>query len=604
MLNAGWARIRQTQIMDDLPLLGMAMQALPGAFALLLGSGVSSAAGIPTGYGITIDLIRRIASAKGVSPAPDPESWYYAEFNGEASYTEVLRKVAPHSAHERSAILRRYFEPSADEAAAGEKQPTAAHRAIAQLVASGYVRVVLTTNFDRLVEQALEEVGIRPVVISTAAAASGASPLQHNVCTLIKVHGDYLDPNIRNTDAELAAYSAPMNRLLDRVLDEYGLVICGWSAQWDIALRAALERCKSHRFTTYWASQRPPGDSEATLMSLRRAVAIPIADANGFFEDMLATVTRAAEQTLPGQREHAATTPQAVVRQVERMVDDPTKRVALRKLVEDQSQSLATALATQDLPVSTSHAAPTVTSLGERMRAYELASANAVALMAAAADYFADDAQVALLVELLQNSVPREVAGGFTAYIDLRLYPSLLLLYAGGMGALRAGRYKTLVNLWYAKVATASGEPDQEAVRVLRPSRVVAAEAAQSLLPTPRLLTPVSEYLFVTLREPMRATVLADAVYETVFDTYEFLSAMVAADLAREGYAPQPHIGRFGWKARSLEQSYVGTAIRQDIAAAGTEWPLLSAGAFDGDLRRAIAALDLVDGRVRQLPWH
>jgi NAD-dependent SIR2 family protein deacetylase len=94
---------------------------------------------------------------------------------------------------------------------AGEKQPSAAHVAIAQLVAAGYVRVILTTNFDHLIEQALDQVGIRPVVISTAAAASGASPMQHNAITLIKLHGDYVDPNIRNTEEELSAYSHPMN---------------------------------------------------------------------------------------------------------------------------------------------------------------------------------------------------------------------------------------------------------------------------------------------------------------------------------------------------------------------------------------------------------
>jgi hypothetical protein len=385
--------------MDELPMLGIAMQALPGAFALLLGSGVSSAAGVPTGYGITLDLIRRVASAVDASPEPDPEAWYFDRFSTPATYSGLLRNIAPHSAHERSAILRRYFEPSADETAAGVKQPSGAHRAIARLVASGYVRVILTTNFDRLVEQALEQVGIRPTVISTTAAAVGASPLQLNPCTIIKLHGDYMDPNIKNTEGELSAYARPINRLLDRVLDQYGLIVCGWSAQWDIALRAAIERCKSHRFTTYWASQRPPDLAEAPLLGLRRAVAIPITDAEGFFEDRLATVTRAADQTLPGQRGGTATTPQALVKEIERMVDDPTKRLALRRLIEEQSESLAKALGDQAFPVTNSQSVPTTSTVAERMHAYEVVSANAVTIMASSADYFADNSQVNICCE-------------------------------------------------------------------------------------------------------------------------------------------------------------------------------------------------------------
>jgi hypothetical protein len=29
-------------------------------------------------------------------------------------------------------------------------------------------------------------------------------------------------------------------RLLDRILDEFGLIVCGWSADWDTTLRAGM----------------------------------------------------------------------------------------------------------------------------------------------------------------------------------------------------------------------------------------------------------------------------------------------------------------------------------------------------------------------------
>ena len=61
----------------------------------------------------------------------------------------------------------------------GKKQPTAAHRAISALAAQGYVRVIITTNFDRLIENALREAGVEPTVLSTPDQVHGALPLIH-----------------------------------------------------------------------------------------------------------------------------------------------------------------------------------------------------------------------------------------------------------------------------------------------------------------------------------------------------------------------------------------------------------------------------------------
>jgi hypothetical protein len=184
---------------------------------------------------------------------------------------------------ERGQVLRGYFEPNEDERERKLKQPTAAHRAIANLVLKGYFRLIVTTNFDRLLEQALADVGVQPVVISTADAVRGALPLAHSRCTLVKINGDYLDTRLRNTRDELERYEAPLDQLLDQIFDEYGLIVCGWSTDWDTALRAAMERCANHRFTTYWSARRPPTGSALDPVNLRRAVGVSIVDADRFF---------------------------------------------------------------------------------------------------------------------------------------------------------------------------------------------------------------------------------------------------------------------------------------------------------------------------------
>jgi SIR2-like domain len=200
----------------DLPpfdALALSLHHSPGVHAILVGSGLSRAAGIPTGWEITLDLIRRLAALSGMAEHDDWARWYRDKYGEEPSYSEILEALASTSA-ERRAILQGYIDPPQGE---DIRTPTRARHAIAQLVASGAVRVVITTNFDRLIENALREAGVEPTVIAGDDAIAGATPLVHSKCTVIKVHGDYLDARIRNTDAELEDYSPAMNALLDRL---------------------------------------------------------------------------------------------------------------------------------------------------------------------------------------------------------------------------------------------------------------------------------------------------------------------------------------------------------------------------------------------------
>ena len=256
-------------MVDSVVRLALALHSDRGAYAALLGSGISAAAGIPTGWQIVTDLISKVAALEGTVVGEDPIGWYRARFGDEPDYSRLLDELAK-SPTERSILLQRYFEPTFEERSRAVRVPGAAHRALGQLAARGYISVFLTTNFDRLLEQALEAAGIVPVTLSTPDSFEGSVPLGRIRCTVVKLNGDYLDTRIKNTPAELDAYHPSVNRLLDRVFDEYGLIVCGWSADWDTALYRAFERCPSHRYTTFWASRNAPGEKAARLIDLRR----------------------------------------------------------------------------------------------------------------------------------------------------------------------------------------------------------------------------------------------------------------------------------------------------------------------------------------------
>ena len=85
-----------------------------GVFSLLLGSGLSRAAEIPTGWEITTDLVRRVATAQGVDEQDDWAKWYVETEGKEPNYSELLGQVASTPA-ERRAILHSYIEPNEED---------------------------------------------------------------------------------------------------------------------------------------------------------------------------------------------------------------------------------------------------------------------------------------------------------------------------------------------------------------------------------------------------------------------------------------------------------------------------------------------------------
>ena len=360
-------------MIDPVHSLAFSIQANRGVYAVLVGSGVSRAAKIPTGWEVTLDLIRKLAKLYDEECDPDPAHWYLKKFGKEADYSDLLDALAKTPA-ERQQLLRVYWEPNDQERAEGEKQPTGAHRAIATLAARGYVRIILTTNFDRLVETALADEGIVPTILSSPDQVLGALPLIHTQCCVFKVHGDYLDTRIRNTSAELDRYPPEFDQLLDRIFDEFGLIVCGWSAEWDGALRSAIARAPSRRFTTYWAARGKPNDSAQQLISHRRAQVIPIEAADVFFQ----TLQQQVESIEEFSRPHPLST-EAAVSSLKRYIAEPRYRIQLSDLIDKTVGRIVEVTSDEAFSVQDS-SQPTTESVTARVRRYEAACSTLLAM--------------------------------------------------------------------------------------------------------------------------------------------------------------------------------------------------------------------------------
>jgi hypothetical protein len=410
-----------------------------GVFALLLGSGISRPAQIPTGWEITSELTRRLATASGVADGVDPTEWYTAEYGEPPSYSRLIDIVAK-TADERRSILHGFIDPTPEEIEEGKKVPTAAHRAIAKLVRDGFIRVIVTTNFDRLLENALRDEGIEPTVVKSDDDLKGAVPLIHTRCFILKVHGDYMDTRIRNTEQELGSYSPEFDVLLDRILDEHGLIVCGWSGQWDLALRGAITRAPSRRYPMYWASRTPPAGVAGDLVAHRRAHNIAIADADAFFIGIQQKV-----ETLAALGRTHPRSVELLVAAAKRHITGPQGRVQLFDIVREEARRARQIMEAGNLYAQGEHSeAPFV----ERVLKLEAVSEPIVRLLYTLGRW-GDGSETSLAEDLLNSFTKRRDSSGFTLWIALPTYPGLLLWYAYAIGALKAQRYATVYN-WLA----------------------------------------------------------------------------------------------------------------------------------------------------------
>lgn len=519
--------------LDPLVMLATGMHGQPGVYALLLGSGVSTGAGIPTGWGVVTELVRRAAAAANPEDpeapnraAADPEAWWAEHGDGEQlGYSNLLAALAPTQAARRD-LLAAFFEPTDEDAEQGLKISGPAHHAIAQLVKRGLVRVILTTNFDRLTERALEEAGVPPQVISRAEAVAGMTPLAHARATVIKLHGDYADLQSRNTVEELSAYPDEWKVLLARIADEYGLVVSGWSADWDHALVQALEEAQSRRYPLYWDSRSSKGEAARRLLAQRRGEVLTAASADELFGKLVASI-----EALDRLTEAPLTTAMAVTR-LKRYLPDPVRRIDLHDLVMQQVEQVAERAAEQTISIPGLSHQRIQEILADRLTDTEPLLQLVTTGVAHDRDEDHADVWVAVVQRLMQARTAFE--GSFQPPLDqARHYPALLALRAMGLVAIHTGHDGLLLRLL--------NEP-QFRNRLDNNTRLAAVHALHDLnvldpnvvnglprwnLNGQRWHYPMSHLIRADLREPLRTWFPDDDDFTRVFDSYEYRCALL-----------------------------------------------------------------------------
>ena len=618
--------------LDQLLPLAFGLRANPGAYALLLGAGVSAPSGIPTAWGVLEDLTRRVAVLKGDDPE-DPIRWFEDAFGEAPSYSSVLERLA-RTKLERQRILRGYFEPDDGDAQRPHPGPTTAHRAIARLVRSGAVRVVMTLNFDRLVEQALRAEGVEPTVIATPGDIVGMAPLHTIDCCVIHLHGDYLSPvSMLNTATELRTYRRPMAGLLRRVLEDYGLVIAGWSANYDPALREAITTWYPGRLTMTWIEPYSQSDGATRLLTLKRALVIP-ADA----DTALGTLADAVESMRLREARHPLTVPVAV-ETAKRELAGRWVAIGLHDTIGTEFTRLH-ALGDFHLP---DHQSSARYGGWDEIKSRVREASSVVCALTATLAYWGDDRTDSWWLDELPRFSAQIRGSGETHLLRARLVAGASLFWSAGVAAVAARRYgllRQLINLRApalngggdAPIAVSLSEyaagvhrhvvPLLTAALVAGPERLDDAWQRFEILRLAALAMAVPDFGDLAADEQVAAGKLAEAnlIYETAVGegTTDSGPAQTARRQAWEAHsralgkiangipAGRPHILVVDRRANEHYPSPVAESLLRDLDAEASSHALITSGfAIDpADLSSALRAVNLRLGAIgHDLAW-
>ena len=276
---------------------------------------------------------------------------------------------------------------------------------------------------------------------------------------------------------------------------------------------------------------------------------------------------------------------ESLLEQVKVLVGDPTKLPQLRDALHVEAGSAIEAMKDPSFALSAGYSAE---ELARRADAYEAIAADLAHAMAVVGFWGTLELGrvAAEVIGRLANAVDR--SAGVNVWMDLVLYPALIVEYAAGLGAVAGGREAFLAPVLISPFVRQRQEW-QPNVLTLYPGGVMDERVAKDLPDMARILTPLSRRLFGALRDKVDGLVFDDATYELVFDRFECLLGLVFADLARgdreSTWAP---VGRFRWRARYGDGIWI--TIGAELEKQGDRWPLLRGGAFDGSADRMRAS--------------
>lgn len=229
-------------------------------YVVFAGAGLSRDADVMSGWDILIETLKPLflEERKLEKPPEDYttviEEWYLKHKTyKKMGYSDIL-KLMYEGDVERREYLKKFFI---------DVIPGESHKQLAQMVNNQLIRFIFTTNFDDLIEKALDELGINDydVISNDDQLNESYSWDKVNTCRIYKLHGDYRSGKIRNTIEEVKELSPAISEDFQYIINRHGMITIGYAGRDEGVMGHFLNRAP-FPYPFYWQYKTYPSTDD------------------------------------------------------------------------------------------------------------------------------------------------------------------------------------------------------------------------------------------------------------------------------------------------------------------------------------------------------
>lgn len=193
-------------------------------------------------------------------------------------------------------------------------------------------------------------------------------------------------------------------------------------------------------------------------------------------------------------------------------------------------------------------------------------------------------------------------SAGSLRWLEFAWYPLLVLMYSAGIAALATRKYDVL-GIVFQTTVHAGPIYNKSPFPLVVPVIDNMTERGDDFKWIPgqeQRYVPRSEHLFKSLQPILEDLLFLGQSYESLFDTFEVLLALIYRDMTEKRWGP---LGRFAWKY-NLQNGGPFNAVVSEAKKERENWGPLCAGLFHGSLDRFLEDAAAYEELVAGLHWR
>ena len=227
-----------------------AQNSQPPRFIFFLGAGASDSSGIPIASWMKRDFERKLSvqwKAEG-EPNGSFEAWLKQKprwADNDSPYSKYFEAYEPTELG-RVRYLNKWMQAAS---------PGWGYFCLSQLLANSYLSTVVTTNFDDLIYESCTLHSVRRPRVYSASSQYTSVEHDHDRPTIIKLHGDYLYSNFKNTTREMQELDQRLMTEVSGLFQRHEVIVAGYSGA-DRRIMHELFKTVPSSNAVYWCTFR------------------------------------------------------------------------------------------------------------------------------------------------------------------------------------------------------------------------------------------------------------------------------------------------------------------------------------------------------------